>query len=259
MKKIPKWSVIVGLSILAIALVAVGTVVALHRGDDTPIPMPNGTIVSGHKVSSGISDSDCKACHGVKENEVSLDPMNISAHKRHLKSLYLTKPCGSCHAGTDVTLGSVTTNELGDVIYDNRLQSYEGGVLATSAATLSGTAGAGGNKFRKQVNPAVCADCHGYFDVTTEQDSAGANVYWHRKGVTVGAAGTSGADPIDTRDPRGCTKAAACHASNTGSTTRDPLQVHAGKQVNQNSSTTGYSCLKCHGGYVWYNVVEQTD
>ncbi|MHB1342223.1 MAG: hypothetical protein ACYCX5_10765 [Coriobacteriia bacterium] len=115
-----------------ICLLAVaGTIFAAGFGATTVWAAYSGNDTAAHDASASITNTECQACHGVKANEASLDPLVFSAHKKHLKSAYLrfqvlTNGCGKCHVSTDIEQAS-------------------------------------GASVNKQVDAAVCASCHGTF------------------------------------------------------------------------------------------------
>src|SRR3990172_9098443 len=61
--------------------------------------------------------------------------------------------CAKCHWQTDTSLGQVTTNERGDVIFPNAEESFEDGLLDDIIPHSDRVA-------RKQVDPALFVSCH---------------------------------------------------------------------------------------------------
>jgi len=82
-------------------------------------------LVALHKDASKLSSKECLACHAAIMKDTSLNKKIKTFHRLHLESkLGTPKKCNECHQSVDVTSGS--------------------------AAAL-----------RKQVDPQICAGCHG--------------------------------------------------------------------------------------------------
>ena len=82
-------------------------------------------LIDVHANAGKLSNKECLACHARIATDVSLDKKIKTYHRLHLESKLTTpKDCADCHQAIDLRNGS--------------------------AATL-----------RKQVDPEICAGCHG--------------------------------------------------------------------------------------------------
>ena len=282
MKK--RWKLLLTLGLALAALGVIG-----YIGMATQPVVPN--LIRHHKEthdSSGnviVTSQECIKCHGDKRSEVGFNTPIYTAHKRHNMSVYLRfnlvtpfdndgdglvdedgavaphvaegdddnddlvdedgveSECAKCHQQTDDSLGQVVTNELGDIHPKKyiRLGSYEGGWLNDLPGNKSKRAA------RKQVDPDFCVSCHGGF--RTEDDGQSPNK------TTLPIHKVNG-QSLAKVDPRGCTR--RCHKdAASGGTAENPADEHRlVSYVNLRYASTSISCLKCHGGYQYYDVPE---
>ncbi len=206
-----------------------------------------------HSNSKAYTNADCVNCHTtLTENGRDTEGGNIpGAHRKHFLSVFLnfvnnysTTPtttasygCAQCHEETvfdGVGISNAWTGAKGDGT--GMGQGLEGDLSGhTTVATVTIP------PIRKQVDPAVCLDCHG-----TALNSAQE----HSDAITAGTLENCGADECH---GSGSSAIAVVHASSNPSDTTTGTWG-----IDQRYANSFSYCPLCHGGQALYQSGETT-
>ena len=204
--------------------------------------------VDVHANSKNYSNDTCTACHTtLTENGRDTEGGQVpGAHRKHFLSVFLnfannyaTAPtgtasygCAKCHNATvldGVGISNAWTGASGD--NTGWGQGLEGDLSGHTTVSSTDTP-----PIRKQVDPAICLDCHG--------------------------TATNPATHAAETDISNCT-AAGCHGAGD---TEDVAVVHASSNpaggatgvwgIDQRYANSASYCTLCHGGQAWYTATE---
>lgn len=194
-----------------------------------------------------FTNQKCLDCHneiGIPNVMVEVGPVNppeiLPAHKRHFYSVMLSFSSNDPDGVSDTSFGCRKCHNQRTIL------AFEG-----DWSFIDGEGS--GQDINKQVNAEVCLTCHGKFRTVASTVDGGLTI-----GQTITAHFDSArGDYVINTSPRGCTD--NCHdGAGPGRPVFDAT-AHAAPTVThitQMYASSSTYCLKCHGGFAWFQVEE---